>query len=170
MTPRIEWAINVLLDSLSNNTLIAGNCGACAVGNLLMALPNATYNEAGSITNDIILAREAQIALDRFKKLEDARNGYLLRHYEERSPTAIKLRLTTIESPFTYEELDRIEMLFERYTTIKENSYSSNLEEIRADQLIGLNAVVEYLLELDEIEESVEEVFTSKAKLIPLIQ
>jgi len=70
---------------------------------------------------------------------------------------------------FTWQELAAIEHAFERNTNIRVNSYDfSSPEEIRADQIRGLEAVVKVMLTFDECTENVQEVFTNKAELIPI--
>ena len=80
---------------------------------------------------------------------------------------------TDIESiknvPFTVEELKQIEFAFETNTEISFEKYQHHSpKEIREDQIKGLAAVVKVMLSFDNQEDSVEEVFTSKAELIPI--
>lgn len=76
------------------------------------------------------------------------------------------------KTDFTMEELMQIEYVFETNTQIHCQDYPMySPEEIRADQIKGLNAVVSLMLSFDEIDNSnerVHEIFTEKAELIPL--
>lgn len=58
---------------------------------------------------------------------------------------------------------------FETNTRISYHKYDYyTSEEIRADQIKGLEAVVQVMLDFDDCKELVQEIFTSKAELIPV--
>lgn len=86
-------------------------------------------------------------------------------------------KLTTKEkeiiknTEFSIDELARIEYTFETNTHISFFNYiDHSKEEIKQDQLKGLTAVVNLLLEMDkDIETDIEEVFVSKVKDLQLV-
>jgi hypothetical protein len=68
---------------------------------------------------------------------------------------------------FTLQELMYIENAFETNTEINCYVYSDySEEEIRKDQIRGLEAVIKVMLKFDEQSDDVKEVFTKKAELI----
>ena len=144
MTPRIQKAINVLLDAINNGTLKKGSCRYCAVGNLI--------REAGVRESDV------------------SKWGMLFSTHNETqvintiSPENRKKAIETIkQTDFTQEELMQIEYAFETNTEIHFLYYRhSTKEQIKQDQIKGLEAVVEVMLGFDNIKENVKEVFTEK--------
>jgi hypothetical protein len=84
---------------------------------------------------------------------------------------SIELGLKAISyTDFTEEELSQIEYTFEKNTSIHADDYYFHTkEEIRQDQIKGLEAVVRVMLKFDKCQDEVQEVFTSKAELIPIV-
>ena len=73
------------------------------------------------------------------------------------------------KTDFNLPEVRIIEETFEKNTMISYYDYDRySKKEIRSDQLNGLAAVVKVMLEFDEVDAEVEEVFTKKAELIPI--
>jgi len=144
MSPRILRAIDVFLDAINNGTLAKGDCTMCAVGNLC----GGDDRWAGLFfTNSM---GEQYIHQH---SLYPAKDGY----------EAIK------KTEFSEKELAKIEYAFETNTKIPlKYYYFYSKEAIRADQINGLNAVVKVMMEFDDCKESVEEVFTKRAELIPV--
>lgn len=158
MTPRITKAIDIFLDALNNGTLAKGDCAACAVGNLVaagMKIPIKLYDDVKT-EEDIQENEHWAVAL----------NPMVL-HF---SPFSLEKGLKCIEvTDFSVPELRRIEKIFERNTNISYFSFKYyTKEQIRADQIKGLEAVIKVMLEFDEQPEEVFEVFTKKAELIAI--
>lgn len=152
MTQRVQKAIDIFLDALNEGTLAAGDCQKCAVGNLCRAAM-VENKLAGCMASDwaflFISGTKRPFYCSDMKQISRAKQ---LISYTE----------------FTEEELMQIEHTFERATFIKRVHYSGfSKEEIRADQIKGLAAVVQLMLTFDEdTTTDVKEVFTSKAELI----
>ena len=153
MTQRISKAIDIFLDSVNNGTLAKGNCVACAVGNLVAhglggeithdsgfkcSVDNTSWSEAFS-TSDF----EQTVLEDKFVYERVVRN---------------------IEATdFTIDELMAIEYAFETKTKIHANSYYHySPKAIRADQIRGLEAVINVMMKFDDVKADVKEVFTNK--------
>lgn len=167
MTPRIQKAIDIFLDAINQGTLAKGSCAACAVGNLVA---NGIGGKIYKKNNDFDL---------RFYFDCDKENSYWGRlfytadgrqRFNEESIFYEKAIENIKATDFTLKELMKIEYAFETNTCIDFNIYNNySKEEIRKDQIKGLEAVVKVMLEFDEQRDDVKEVFTSKAELIPLI-
>jgi len=161
MTPRIQKAIDIFLDAINERTLTKGNCAACAVGNLVATgmniklRPYTLCENSNSDWGNLFYTDETGCQVYRKDLL---------------SPTALKKAMDNIEATdFTETELMRIEHAFETNTKIRHESYYRyQKEQIRQDQIKGLAAVVEVMLEMDNCTENTKEVFTKKAELIPI--
>lgn len=166
ITPRIIKAIDIFLDAINNGTLAKGTCVACAVGNLVAKSKNITIEKIEM--NGILLRFDTCRPVSNWMYLFMTENG-------EQKP-----RLGTIKDEqlglecikdveFSKEELAKIEFAFETNSAISFGRYYKHTkEQIRADQIKGLEAVVKVMLEFDDCKEEVKEVFTSKAELIPV--
>jgi hypothetical protein len=156
MTQRIQEAIDIFLDAINNGTLAKGSCHACAVGNLVAAGQGGiiiNYNECTTVNNA-------------WGKLFSTNYFGHQSYYKsfEHDPMVIKNIQST---KFTLQELVVIENVFETNTKINCYLYSDySNEEIRKDQIRGLEAVVKVMLKFDEQNDDVKEVFTKKAELI----
>jgi hypothetical protein len=169
MQKRVENAINIFLDALNNKTLVKGDCTKCAVGNLIREgckYSNMEYNkdilplEGDTIINWSMLFC-TEYGIQKFHKDKIDRVLYI---YPE-----VKKQFDSVD--FTIEELAEIEKTFERNTKIYGCQYERfSEEEIRKDQIKGLEAVVKVMLGFSEKDRdiSVYEVFTKKAELIPI--
>ena len=168
MTQRVQKAIDIFLDAINNGTLAKGSCKACAVGNLVRVgyiekygtEPNGIVHNAWSsifVTNSRGQTNKISIYLQNSESFCGVFNN----------PGDPK---TSVESTdFTVEELAAIEYAFETNTKIShENYWLYTKEEIRKDQIKGLEAVVKVMLSFENSNESVEEVFTKRADLIPI--
>lgn len=144
MTERISKAIDIFLDAIKTGSLAKGTCAACACGNLVMA------------------SLGEKIPFDKLVK-------------DDRLHTAIANRYMQIwgygynnETGFTKKELHKIESSFESNSCIHWSNYSLHTpEEIRADQIRGLEAVVQTMMDFDDCKEIVQEVFTARVREIP---
>lgn len=160
MTNRIKNAIDIFLDAINKGTLVKGNCAACAVGNLVAA------GLGGTITINYDYG-VASCNVDNW-----AWNNYFTTCDGEQKvnrnmkdlPSVVKNIKAT---EFTGKELMKIEYAFETNTCIPLADYQyCSPGVIREDQISGLNAVVKVMLEFDDCNDSVAEVFTNKAELI----
>jgi len=156
MTPRIQKAIDIFLDALNEGTLAKGTCAACAVGNL--------------VAHGMGIKAQIPINEEDFQKTKENEHwaSVLFRFH---GPHFLKDKgKKCVESTdFTKEELGHIEEAFEHNTKIFwDDYYKYSKEEIRKDQLKGLEAVVEVMLQFDNQKDNVQEVFTNKAQLITI--
>ena len=159
MTERVKRAIDIFLDAINNGTLMKGTCAACAVSNLVahgmgLKLTPSTLFEYDNVSGWAIAFTT------------DA-SGQSIWEENFKMPEVVQCVRAT---DFTLEELMAIEFAFERAAEISYIEYGNHSpQQVRADQIAGLKAVVEVMLTFDDCKESVEEVFTQKAELIPII-
>ena len=158
MTQRVSKVIDLFLDALNEGTLAKGSCVACAVGNIVAEAQGGTiYKESG----DMKCTTVNNIWWEDFVTVS---NGLQIKKYNP----AIGKQIA-YDTDFTYDELAKIEYAFETAAYIHIRSYSYFLkEEIRADQIKGLEAAVKVMLSFEDSKEDVKEVFTKRAELIPL--
>jgi hypothetical protein len=159
MTQRISEAIDIFLDAINNGTLAKGSCHACAVGNLVAA------GQGGIISLDF----------DSCTTINNAWGNLFSSNYygKQYFNTDYLNHLRVIENieatKFTLKELMKIENAFEKNTKINCYLYSEySKEQIRKDQIKGLEAAVKVMLEFDDQQDDVKEVFTRKAELIAI--
>lgn len=170
MTPRIQKAIDIFLDAINEGTLAKGTCTACAVGNLVAHGMGAKIGYTG----------DGYRAVDSngFPVVVSEWNRFFVTHRDGSRKTSVRpfseitmfpeLQKAINNIGFTLDELSQIEYAFETNANIKYNEYGMwTPAEVRADQIRGLEAVVKVMLQFDEQEDDVKEVFTSKAELIP---
>ena len=164
MTGRIERAIDVFLDAINKGTLAKGSCSACAVGNLVA---HGMGMEIHPIHLLCVDEKGCNISNTHWALLflTAGKQQTILRHHAKELDVMKNIEATE----FSWEELAKIEFAFETSTQINVGDYKNHTkEEIRADQIRGLEAVVEVMLEMDEQQADVKEVFTHKAELIPI--
>jgi hypothetical protein len=155
MTKRISNAIDVFLKALENGTLVKGDCAFCAIGNLVAAGKGGEYFYD---KNEIIKCTVDNTGWGKLFMTEDSGQRYW-KEYEHHYRVIEDIEATD----FNVEELMAIEYAFETNTKIDNIDYRwKTKEEIQADQVKGLEAVVEVMMGFDDVKESVEEVFTSK--------
>lgn len=173
MTERVQKAIDVFLDAINQGTLAKGNCHMCAVGNLvregMLKDPNHKVLRNKVLRNDVVEVGDINNA--NWNNLFYTTNEgiqIIIDHeendwYYERGLKAISY------TDFSEDELAQIEHTFETNTNIHFLKYCcSSKEEIRKDQIKGLEAVVKVMLTFDDCKEDVIEVFTNKAELITI--
>jgi hypothetical protein len=169
MTERVQKAIDIFLDAINDGTLAKGNCVACAVGNLV------AYGLGGKITRikddvgDVALGCD----VDNVSWSIAFSTGLLDQNVHHCFFEDEKVLSNIAATDFSLEELMAIEFAFEINTEIRFRFYANYTpEQIRADQIKGLEAVVKVMLSFDSDKEvqdaEVYECFTSKAELIPL--
>ncbi len=158
MTPRFEKSYNALYNAFMNDTLAKGTCTACAIGNIvadsmgekIVKINGSFYTmESVSFWSDIFYTSSGfQIV-----------NG----HTNEQRERLFDL------TGYTVEELMKIEYVFETTTKIPHiHYYRTSEKNIMEDQFRGLMAVMDVLIELDNIEEGTKykESFNNKFKTI----
>ena len=154
MTERIKKAIDLFLDAINNGTLAKGSCTACAVGNLVAHGMNGTITGKGCSFN-------SDVDNDMWGYLFMTGVGSQTIHTSQlKNPKVI----SNIEATdFTWRELAQIEYVFEMNTKINSNCYPNyNREQIKQDQINGLEAVIEVMMGFDDVKEDIKEVFTNK--------
>ena len=160
MTNRIEKAIDVFLDAVNNGTLAKGSCTACAVGNLVAHGMNGTISKVKSKIGDYMVFQsdvKSGFWSDAFVTSDGAQSVY---ENSFDDPWVLK---NVEATDFTIQELAKIEFAFETNTEITYFKYDSTTpEEIRADQIKGLEAVVNVMMTFDDVKADVKEVFTNK--------
>lgn len=165
LTKRIENAINIFLDAINEGTLASGACSCCAVGNLVAS----TIGIKAVVPKSVL-----EYSRNHFKNecwapiiLESLRIDASNEKFKDFNK---KESLEIISSTgFTIQELSIIERTFEDNTNINFSLYDFyNKEEIRADQIKGLEAVIKVMMQFDECKENIKEVFTHKARLIAI--
>lgn len=170
MTPRIQKAIDILLDAIINGTLAKGTCAACAVGNLVAAGCGRIIRKFDTMTFRQINKKSKRIESPRWGSLFltnilNSQTKYYLAYPELLQEEDIMKEINSTD--FTVDELAAIEYAFETNTKILFTDYHFHTaKEIRADQIKGLEAVVKVMLEFDEQKDDVKEVFTSHAEAI----
>lgn len=160
MTPRIQKAIDIFLDAINNNTLIAGNPCGCAVGNLVAHEMGITL----SMDKLIIGPKDCEdlpYKNGEWFDMDWCKPGHrkILDNKQSRS------------TGFTIDELTKIEEVFEDHSIYSQGdliALNSPKEKIREWQIHALEAVIKVMLTFDEQKDDVKEVFTNKAELIPV--
>lgn len=162
MTDRVQRAIDTLLDAINNRTLAKGTCVACAVGNLVAKGMGA---EIERITHPKQTSFQCNEDNGYWGKLFYTSHGY-----QKRLITDEKWEKNAMENikatEFSLAELMAIEFAFETNTEISwEHYHRHSDEEIKKDQIKGLEAVINVMMDFDDIKEDVKEVFTKKVKI-----
>jgi hypothetical protein len=162
ITPRIERAIDIFLDAISNNTLAKGTCAACAVGNLVsegMGGKLINFN-----TTSIQCNRKNTLWSNAFCT---SQSGVQHKYRDDFDNPGVLENVSATE--FSLEELMAIEFAFETNTKIHIQRYgTTSPKDIRQDQINGLKAVVEVMMDFDNVKQDVKKIFTDKAELIPI--
>jgi hypothetical protein len=162
MTQRIQKAIDVFLDSLNNGTLVAGNCSACAVGNLVADAFGIEYYVSGT---SVTYSNYCSIHIN--GESPTVWSNFFCNGKERENDNLEQIKAMDIickQTGFTLKELAAIEKTFESTCGAINNPH----EEVSPTKvhIKGLAAVVELMMTFDDVQESVEEVFTSKAEAI----
>jgi hypothetical protein len=149
MTARFEKAYNALYNSFMGNTLAKGTCTACAVGNIVADAmgEKITIDEDGWYNCEIDNAWWN----DMFYSNDF---GQLITTIEM-DPQVKNLRKRIYEmTGYEWNELAKVEKTFEKNTSINFADYDIYTEkEIMEDQFNGLMAVMDVLIELDEVKD-----------------
>jgi hypothetical protein len=173
MTKRIQNAIDIFLDAINEGTLAKGNCVACAVGNLVAHGMGSKVVKQNYFTAYRHYTTKPSVPNHDWAKLFSTNSyGQRVRPGLHKAlaedPQYKKLRDAIEKINFTIDELRQIEYVFETNTKLTYHLYRNHTkEEVRADQIKGLEAVVKLMLTFDEQVDDVKEVFTTKAEAIP---
>lgn len=155
MTPRFEKACNALYNAFMNDTLAKGTCKACAVGNIVANAMGASVTSkydcevVNTFWNCIFYTTESGEQII-------TRNAICEKQLKE---------LTE----YSWEEMAKVEHAFERAAKIHYYYYGCHTpQEIMEDQFNGLMAVMDVLIELDEVKEgnSYKETFKNKFQTV----
>lgn len=146
MTEKFKRAYDLLIKAYFNDKLRAGDCTACAVGNICGGWAEwVDLFCTGDGTQDC---------------RDPSMESFNMKTYDEIAAELFEI------SGYTEEELKQVEFLFETTTKIKislflpdNNKYTPS--EILTDQYNGLKAVIELLMSFDNIE---GEQYTDKLK------
>jgi hypothetical protein len=150
ITPRISKAIDIFLDALNKGELRKRSCSACAVGNLVKHGLKEKYPNK-FIKNNY------------WGKLF-ATSNIFGQHINLEYLNDEKVLLNIKATDFTWQELAKIEHAFEINTRISGFYYDEySKEEIFKDQLNGLIAVIEVMMDFDNCLSDIDELFTNKA-------
>lgn len=159
MTERISKAIDIFLDAVNNGTLAKGTCIACAVGNLV----------AHGLGGEIKFNPERDHENMFLSNVENAEWKYAFctrQGKQEINDWWFKqedVKRNIRATDFNIDELAQIEFAFETNTKIDIYEYKEvTAEEIRADQIKGLEAVINVMMTFDDVKADVKEVFTNK--------
>lgn len=173
MTQRIIKAIDIFLDAINEGTLAKGSCMACAVGNLVahgLGGKITIVNGLGTSCDHPTLGHSIENGLWGSAFITEDGEQEKYPQYFNHSAVIGNIEATD----FTMEELMQIEYAFETNTKIPFYSYDRRFpQDIRADQIKGLEAVVKVMLSFEDKELAtdvlVQEIFTNKANLIPIV-
>lgn len=165
ITPRVQKAIDTLVEAFNNKTLIAGHCVACAVGNLIANGLGAEIKPTSEISG--YYAFKDGCKVDNYSWQAPFMSETMRQFHDVSGMISV--------TDFTFEELQEIEKVFERNTDHKYADYMDGGEKVsdeclRKDQLKGLKAVVKTMLKLDNCEGAdIDDIFTGKIKSVELI-
>ena len=165
MTQRFEKAYNALYNAFMNDTLAKGCCAACAVGNIVAdAMGAKVYKRSTGFEYgcDVFNSWWSTMFMTthRGQSITTVKQDSRVKGYRHR----IK-KLTG----YTWKELAKVERVFEQNTIIRHSQYCEYSEkDIMEDQFNGLMAVMDVLIELDNIEEGnkCKETFKNKFALV----
>lgn len=136
MTPRFKRAYDLLIKAYFNDELKAGDCNACAVGNICDG--NGDWKPLFCTQHNVQV----------FDCFSDKAVTLLYNKTREE----IKKEIESI-SMYSVKELAQIEYAFETNAKISCVFYSRyNQSQILADQFNGLKAVIELMMRFDGIE------------------
>jgi hypothetical protein len=151
MTARFEKAYNALYNAFMNDTLAKGTCAACAVGNIVAdAIGGKILFNSSRDSWECDLENgwwgDMFVTTHSFKQ----RIVTIKRNPEVKS---LRKRIYTLTG-YKWNELAKVEKAFEKNTEIEYCYYDCYSEkEIKEDQFKGVMAVMDVLIELDDIKE-----------------
>lgn len=150
MTQRFEKAYNALYNGFMNDTLAKGSCKACAVGNIIAdamggkVVIDNRFNHIFEIRCDVDSAFWSDVFYT-----ADGEQIIDSSHSNQYRKKRIK-KLTG----YSWKEMAKIEHAFETNSTISYVQYNGYTpEQIMEDQFNGLMAVMDVMIELDNVKE-----------------
>jgi len=149
MTSRFEKAYNALYNAFMNDTLAKSTCTACAIGNIVADAMGGkiTIDEDGWYNCEI----DNTWWSDMFYTNENGQRITTIKMHPEIKNLRKRIYKLT---GYKWNELAKVENAFENNTQILYCNYIHYTEEeIMEDQFKGLMAVMDVLIELDEIKE-----------------
>jgi hypothetical protein len=167
MTQRFEKAYNALYNAFMNNTLAKGTCTACAVGNIVADAMGAKVYKTEW---ESFITFHCNYSNHWWGKMfVTYSDGQSITKISEDSEVK-KLRKNILNlTGYTWRELAKVEKAFEENTEIPFDKYNQYYpEEVMEDQFKGLMAVMDVLIELDEVKEgnSYKETFKHKFQTV----
>lgn len=148
---RFNTAITALVKGYLNDTLMKGQCCACAVGNMIAHCKNYEIikekRDDGSNHIDVLWTKnDIRPAWGRVFVTVEKDQMFDEESYHDEAKDEID------STGYSLRELARIEFNFEKSTKISiDDYYKHTVEEIDEDQLKGLYAVVDVLCEIEGI-------------------
>lgn len=165
MTQRFEKAYNALLSAFMDDTLAKGTCTACAVGNIVADAMGAKVVRVDE--TDFECEKNNNFWGDLFMTETTFSKQKIINEKSSRAKK-IKARLKKLTG-YSWKELAKIEYAFETNTKIHRVLYNTEDEKvIMEDQFKGLMAVLDVMIELDEIKEGKQykDAFKKKFELV----
>lgn len=175
MTKRFETAFNALTAAFFDGTLAKGNCSACAVGNIVAAsMGGKVYKLEDPDSGGIVF--EANCTNDFWANLFHTTDfgtqyknkdlwGVPISSFQIIAFTKHLQTLTL----YKVDELAKVEHAFETNTAINWYEYKLHTEQaILEDQYSGLMAVMNVLIELDQVQDG--EIYKTAFKKHPKLQ
>jgi hypothetical protein len=152
MTQRFEKAYNALYNAFMNDTLAKGTCTACAVGNIVAdAMGAEVYRNKDMNSIRFHCSNDNYWWGEMFVTGSD---GQKIRKISQNSKVKELRKKILNLTGYTWRELAKVEKAFEENTEIVFYNYlESTPEEVMEDQFKGLMAVMDVLIELDEVKE-----------------
>jgi hypothetical protein len=168
MTQRFEKAYNSLYNAFMNDTLVKGDCIGCAVGNIVADAMDAKIynNEEGRLIctknnvfwNQLFVTSLLSVSKTPIGETKSSfgQAEYYKMEWDDVNRERIGNLCDYLENLTGYDvsEMALIENVFEKNTKIPSIFYSQyTKKEIMEDQFNGLMAVMDVLIELDEVKE-----------------
>jgi hypothetical protein len=146
MTERFAKAYGALYDAFINDRLQAGNCSACAIGSIIGSAQgsNFIYKKIGDY--DMWMTEDSN---HWWRKLFHTMRDHQYFNFED----SLNKRLIDITGYDAY-EMSMIEYAFETNTKIKFYHECDDKYKLMEDQMNGLAAALEIMVELDNIEDA----------------
>jgi hypothetical protein len=151
MTQRFEKAYNALYNAFMNDTLAKGTCTACAVGNIVADAMGAKVTSIIKTEWEFYCSKQNNWWQKMFVTGSDGQR--ITKISEDSNVKYLRKKILNLTG-YTWRELARIEKAFEESTEIQYSYYwKYTPEQIMEDQFNGLMAVMDILIELDEVKE-----------------
>lgn len=152
MTPRFEKAYNALYNAFMNDTLAKGTCIACAVGNIVAdAMGAKVYSQQDDSSIKFRCSNNNYWWNDLFFTTQCGQR--IIKISENNKVKQLRKKILNLTG-YTWRELAKVENAFEKNTIISFDEYNFYTpEQIMEDQFNGLMAVMDVLIELDNVKE-----------------